>query len=314
MNFEIVSLDQLTMFLAVVETGTFSAAGRSLGRVQSAVSHAVAALESSIGVKLFDRSGREPKLTDAGRRLVGEARLVLSQVRSFQQQANELHGGVEPELDLVLDTLFPRARLVSALTAFHQAFPLVTVRVHVALLDEAVGRVLRGEVDFGVCNIVSGVSDPIVARPLTEVVLVPVCALDHPLARTSAPQPVDALRKATQIVLAEGSARGTADQGVLSTRTWRVADLETKLALLLAGVGWGSLPRDLVDEHVDAGRLVRLRPEPWAHEGHVIRLFHLVRADHPLGPAGRWLTDALESPPRRPPRPAATPDAGGEAS
>ncbi len=293
MGFSPVTLDQLTMFLAVVEEGSFSGAGRALGRVQSAVSHAIAALEGELGLPLFDRSGREPRLTDAGRRLIGEARLVLSQARAFHQHASELRGGIEPEIDVVFDVLYPRSRVIAALAAFHAAFPLVTVVVHWALLEEGVQRVLAGDVDFGVCNVIHDTSDQLVARPLTEVALIPVCAPSHALACAPAPQSVDALRKATQIVLAERTRESTADQGVLSSRTWRVADLETKLALLLAGVGWGSMPRHSVEPLLASGDLVRLHPKPWSDKGHIIRLSHLTRADRPIGPASRWLSERL---------------------
>ena len=52
-----VSLDQLRAFVAVVDHGSFSSAGRALGRVQSAMSHSVASLEESLGLRLLDRSG-----------------------------------------------------------------------------------------------------------------------------------------------------------------------------------------------------------------------------------------------------------------
>jgi len=291
-RFPSVSLDQLTLFVAVVEHGTFSAAGRALGRVQSAVSHAVANLENELGVVLFDRAGRGPTLTDAGRRLLGEARLVLGRVRALEQQADELRGGIEPEVDVVFDLLFPRAPVVDALEAFHRAYPLVGVRIGWGLLDDAVRQVRDGEVDFGICNLV-GSSDPLVVRPLDEVTLLPVCAPGHPLAATPAPQPTEALREATQIVLAEHQRDRTADQGVLATRTWRVADLATKLELLLAGVGWGSMPAHMIEAELEQGRLVPLHPEPWPAEGHRIRLAHLRRDDRPLGPAARWLSDEL---------------------
>ena len=63
------TLDQLRMLIAVAETGSFSAAARRLGRVQSAVSQSVQALEATLGLALFDRGERTPKLSDAGRAL-----------------------------------------------------------------------------------------------------------------------------------------------------------------------------------------------------------------------------------------------------
>ena len=82
------NLQQLSAFVATVEQGSFSAAGRSLGKAQSAVSTAVANLEVDLAVNLFDRSRREPLLTAAGQALLPQARLVLEQARAFQGQAD----------------------------------------------------------------------------------------------------------------------------------------------------------------------------------------------------------------------------------
>src|SRR5690606_19458178 len=97
------SLDQLAGFLAVVEEGSFSAAGRRLGRVQSAISYGIAQLESALGTQLFERGGHTPKLTDAGHRLAAEARLVLGQARELAECAAALRSGTEPELRVVVD-------------------------------------------------------------------------------------------------------------------------------------------------------------------------------------------------------------------
>src|ERR1700749_2026447 len=69
-----VSLDQLRTFIAAADEGSFSAAARKLLRAQSVVSETVSNLEDQIGVPLFDRSARYPKLTPAGVVLLADAR------------------------------------------------------------------------------------------------------------------------------------------------------------------------------------------------------------------------------------------------
>jgi DNA-binding transcriptional LysR family regulator len=293
--FESITLDQLTMLSAVAEEGSFSAAGRKLGRVQSAVSHAIASLEANLGVQLFDRAGRQPQLTEAGARVVAEARLVLSQVRAFSRTAAELHEGIEPGIDVVVDTMFPRRWMVEALARFSEMFPRVTVTVREALLNDAVQAIVRGEADVGICNLVDTDSDRLTVRPLTEIDLVPVCAAEHPLADTATPQPMSLLQTHTQVVLTQRvTQEPSEDKGVLAARTWRVASLETKLELLVAGVGWGSMPWPMVVEHIAAERLVALAPEPWPH-GHRIVLHATQRADRPLGRATRGFFEAIEA-------------------
>ena len=68
------TLDQMRVLVAVADEGSFSAASRALGRVQSAISQSIQTLETTLGVSLFDRSYKTPRLTDAGRAIVDDAR------------------------------------------------------------------------------------------------------------------------------------------------------------------------------------------------------------------------------------------------
>src|SRR5271168_4141383 len=91
-----VSLDQLRAFIAAVDEGSFSAAARRLRRAQSAVSELVSNLEAQIGVQLFDRTERYPKLTPAGALLVADARSVVANVAVLKSRAKGISGGLEP--------------------------------------------------------------------------------------------------------------------------------------------------------------------------------------------------------------------------
>src|ERR1035438_2676214 len=101
-----VTLDQLRTFIAAVDEGSFSAAGRKLRRAQSVVSQTLANLEDQLGVKLFDRRGRLPVLTDQGSALLIEARAVAARMYLFKARARGLAGGLEPELSVVADVMF----------------------------------------------------------------------------------------------------------------------------------------------------------------------------------------------------------------
>src|ERR1700737_4917349 len=82
-----VSLDQLRSFIATVDEGSFSAAARKLRRAQSGVSELVSMLEDQIGVTLFDRSGRYPRLTSEGAVLLADARGVVASVDFMKARA-----------------------------------------------------------------------------------------------------------------------------------------------------------------------------------------------------------------------------------
>src|SRR5258708_16632803 len=118
------SLDQLRGFLAVVEAGSFAAAGRQLKRATSAVSYSIANLEQQLGVALFDRERtRKPTLTEAGIAVLSEARTVSSGVDNLRAKVSGLTAGLEPEVGLVVDVMLPTSRLVHALHSLEAEFP-----------------------------------------------------------------------------------------------------------------------------------------------------------------------------------------------
>src|SRR5271170_789830 len=102
-----VSFDQLRAFIAAVDEGSFSAGARRLRRAQSAVSELVSNLEAQLGVSLFDRSKRYPKLTPAGIQLVADARSVVANLDLLKARAKGISRGLESELSAVVDVLFP---------------------------------------------------------------------------------------------------------------------------------------------------------------------------------------------------------------
>ena len=283
------TLDQLCLLVAVADEGSFSGAGRRLHRVQSAVSYGIANLERLLDVALFDRGGRTPRLTDAGRALVAEAREVLARVDRLQGRAAALAAGVEAEVAIAVDNLFPTDLLVALCRAFHAQFPAVALRLHTEVLQAVIALVEEGVCQIAVCGPVEGAAS-LRRRRVGEVAMVAVAASDHPLAHLTPPIATVDLQGAVQIVISErGGGPHTGDRGVLSVTTWRVADATTKLALIRAGLGWGRLPLHLVEGDLAAGRLARLTLEAWGEEPIHAPLYTAVRNDRPPGPAARWL-------------------------
>jgi DNA-binding transcriptional LysR family regulator len=117
------SFDQLRTFVAAADEGSFSAAGRKLRRAQSVVSQTLANLEAQIGVRLFDRSGRRPTLTGQGSALLERARSVIESMDGFKARARGLSRGLEPELSVTIDVMFPIDVLTAAVRDFHAEFP-----------------------------------------------------------------------------------------------------------------------------------------------------------------------------------------------
>lgn len=88
------TLDQLRIFLAVADEGSFNGAARKLGRAVSVVSYGIGAIEAQLGVKLFNREGsRRPELTEAGRALVADARAVIDDADGLMARARSIREG-----------------------------------------------------------------------------------------------------------------------------------------------------------------------------------------------------------------------------
>ena len=119
------TLDQMRVLVAVAETGSFSAAARRLGRVQSAISQAVGAMETTLGVALFDRSTKTPTLTEAGAAIVQDARAIVDSARALRARAESIAEDVEAELTLAVDATFPMPLLMESLGALRGAFPML---------------------------------------------------------------------------------------------------------------------------------------------------------------------------------------------
>ncbi|MBB2961950.1 LysR family transcriptional regulator [Methylobacterium sp. R2-1] len=290
------TLDQLRTFVAAVDTGSFSAAGRKLGRAQSLVSQSLANLEAQSGVKLFDRSSRYPVLTEPGRVLLAQARATVAAAETFKAQARDLAGGLEPEVSVVLDVLFPIQVVTEAVAAFQPTFSTTPLRIQVETRGAVIAPVVDGRCAFAVAGATPLPPPELAREPLRQIELVMVAAPTHPLVRRTGPIPTADLAEHVQLVLTDRSdlTKGR-EFGVSSPRSWRLADLGAKQAFLRAGLAWGGMPHDLVTEDLASGHLVRLDiaalPKAVLHQP----MWTVYPMERPPGPAGRWLIAQLRS-------------------
>ncbi|TNF51966.1 MAG: LysR family transcriptional regulator, partial [Burkholderiales bacterium] len=267
---------------------------RQLRRVQSAISHAIQGLEEAQGVQLFDRSSRTPRLTEAGRALVVQARQVLRQADAFERTAKAISAGLEPGLALALDSFVPTAPIIRGLAGLQAQYPELAVTLFTEGLGAAERRVREGSATLGLCALMPAMVQDLQATPLTEVDMVPVVAPSHPLAAETRPITRDLLTQHVQLILTDPQQRPGPSFAVVSPRVWRFVDIARRLEFLLAGFGWGTMPRHLVEEHLGAGRLVRLPIEDPAVLPGAVRLFAIHHPQRPLGVGARWLLAEIQ--------------------
>jgi len=293
-----VTLDQLRTFIAAAEQGSFSAAGRKLRRAQSVVSQTLANLELQLGVTLFDRSSRYPQLTEAGRVLLVEARAVAGHMDTFKARARSVAEGLEPELSVAVDVMFPMDALTRAAAHSGSAFPHTPLRLYVEVLGGVIQPVLDGTCGLGVVGSLPELPDEVATEPLLAVPFVTVVSPAHAMASVRGTVPSKTLAQHVQLVLTDRTPLTAGrDFAVQSPLTWRLADLGAKHAFLRAGLGWGHMPLHIVEEDLAAGRLKRLRIAD-ADPRYAQMLMRAVwRKDTPPGPAGRAFMAQLKQGP-----------------
>jgi DNA-binding transcriptional LysR family regulator len=291
-----ISLDQLRTFVTAVEEGSFSAAARKLRRVQSVVSHTVSSLEEQLGVTLFDRSDRYPRLTSHGLALLADARGIIEGIEGFKARAKGLAAGLEAELSVVVDVMFPIEAIANAAQQFRLTYPNTPLRLYVEALGAAFTPVLDGRCGLGVVGSLPITPSSLSREPLTSIKLVMVAAHNHPLASFDGIIPRQELLKHVQLVLTDRSDLSAGRElGVISPLTWRLADLFAKHAFLLQGLGWGGMPAHTVEQDVAHGRLKVLSIEDVPADGLPLPMSVVYPSASPPGPAGRWFVRFLQA-------------------
>ena len=286
------SLDHLRIFLAVVEEGSFGGAARKLGRAVSVVSYAIAQVEQQLDTSLFEREGsRRPVLTEAGQALLAEAGAVCADMDSLLAKVRSLRQGLEAELSLAVDVMVPGDVLARLLRDFQERFPTVPLRLHVEALGAVAALLLEERATLAIAGPDIPDLPGLERETIGAIAMVPVAAPDHPLARAGKVAPGEA-RRHVQLVLTDRSPLTEGrDFAVLSPRSWRLADLGAKHALLREGIGWGAMPRHAVAQDLEQGRLVELHlPEQPQMAYDLVALW---RRDTRPGPAATWVLDEI---------------------
>jgi DNA-binding transcriptional LysR family regulator len=290
-----VSLDQLRSFVAAVDEGSFSAAARKVRRAQSVISELVRSLETQIGVALFDRSGRYPKLTPAGIALLADARNVITGVDLLKARAKGMAAGLEPELSVVVDVFYPIDAITQIAQEFRQQYPGVALRIYVEALGAAIQPVLDGKCSVGIVGSLPVIPGTLTSERLSSISFLMVASREHPLASYKGKIPKEVLGKYTQMVLTDRSELSAGrEMGVMSPATWRLADLFAKHQFVLNGLGWGGMPLHAVRKDLEAGRLAALSIEGVPPGGLDVPMSAVWQTKSPPGPAGRWFIERLK--------------------
>lgn len=293
-----ITLDQFAVLLAIVEEGSFAAAARRMGRAQSAITYAIQKLEDQCGVTLFDRNSYRPTLTEQGRALLPRVRQIMEDLGEFRVQAKSMAQGVEPEVVLVVETFLPLSIVAEALRRFHAAFPMVQLRIIAVRPQDATRQLVEHGADIGLFMMSPKPEPDLESLLVDEIDFVAVAAPGHPLAKLPPQFPREAMRDHLQIVVSNpGASKDASAHGVVGVNQWHVSEVRLRHDLIRQGIGWGSMPRPMVEADLARGELVVLHPAQWDSSDRMPR-FRVVVARHKekaLGPAGAYLLKELSA-------------------
>jgi DNA-binding transcriptional LysR family regulator len=292
---ETVSLDQLRTFIAAATEGSFSAAGRKLRRSQSVVSHTISNLEQQVGVKLFVRESRYPTLTSEGNILFIEAVEVINKVNDFKTTARKISEGMESEVSLVVDIMFPMSVLTAAIKELHENYDSVAINISVNALAGTVQPLLDKSCQISIIGFLPELPASISCDFLLSTSHVFVASHDHPLSIQGSDLSRKEVSKHVQLIIIDKTnVSKDLNFGVVSPKLWKLTDLSVKRECLLAGLGWGSMPYQMVKQDIEDKRLIPLKIKDMSEMFFLMPMSVAVNSSNPPGPAGRWLVNKLK--------------------
>lgn len=286
-----ISLEQWRALVAVVDAGSYAAAAEALHKTQSSVSYAIGRVEDQLGVAVFRMEGRRAVLTSAGRVLYRRGRALVEEAGRLEEAAARLGAGVEPELGLGVEILFPTWLLLRCLEAFSADFPDTRVELYETVLGGGEELLSGGHVDLAVC---SRVPEGFVGDPLLQIRFLAVAAPAHPLHTLGRELTFDDLRGHRQLFIRDSGVRRNQHGGwQVGGQRWTVSHKATAIRALRMGLGFAWVAEDIIREELDGDAL---RPLPLARGGERWTTLYLAYGDvDGAGPGTHHLADALRS-------------------
>ncbi|MFD1384566.1 LysR substrate-binding domain-containing protein [Rhodanobacter aciditrophus] len=248
-------ITELLTFIKVAETESFSDAAEALFVTQPAVSKRVAALESSLNVKLFDRIGRKVQLTEFGHRLLPKARRIAEDLSDIKRSMSLQMEDVTGELHITTSHHIGLHRLPNTLKAFQQRYPQAEIKIDFTQSEEAHRQVLKGEAEIGVITLSGQSEQMLTAIPIWSDPLKCVVSVDHPLAQRTEVDVVELAKYPCLLPHDNTFTRQIAEKvlavhGVRPQVRMSTNNLETLAMLASIGWGWSLIPSTVVGDQL----------------------------------------------------------------
>lgn len=246
----------LSAFLEVARTASFSQAAEHLHLTQPAVSKRISGLESSLGVSLFDRVGRQISLTEAGRTLLPRAQHLLLDLEDMKRAVGNLSGPVTGTLKIGTSHHIGLHRLPPTLRAFSTEYRHVRLDLRFIDSEEAYEAVLSGELELGIVTLPPAKDDRLIAREIWEDPLAFVAGNDHPLTKMQKITLAEltqhqAILPSSSTFTRQIASRLFQESGLEMQVSMTTNYLETIKMMASIGLGWSVLPASMADHELE---------------------------------------------------------------
>lgn len=242
-----INQEQLTIFKTVIETGSFSAAARQLGKVPSAVSMSIANLEIDLNLKLFQRIGREPVPTEEAQILYEKTQQLLVEMNQWKQHAYALSRGLESSLNIVVVSELMHTNWTDYIQVLEQKFPELQINIFSAPQEDAKALILSGQAQLALMFEREQLETSEQFVELKREVLVPVAGIDYPLAHYEYVT-FEQILQSRQIVVASRD-RNIKPELLFSKQYWRTDNHQSACSIILKNLAWGILPIEMFNEN-----------------------------------------------------------------
>jgi len=251
-----VTLEQWRMFQAVVRHGGFAQAAAAIHKSQSTINHAVHKLQDQLGLALLEVKGRKAQLTEAGQLMLRRADQLLAQAEQLEDVADSLAHGLEAEVRIAIDVIYPSACLSQALHALSQEFPNTRVQLMETVLSGGPEKLIAGEVDL---LIAGSTPDGFLGEHILNVEFIAVAHPHHPLHQIDRKLNLQDLARHRQIVIRDSAHSDGTDSGWLGAeQRWTVSHVETSVDMICRGMGFAWLPESRIAAGLEVGMLKEL--------------------------------------------------------
>lgn len=256
MNF---SSENIELFLAVLDAGSFSAAARNLRRVPSAVSMGIANLEAELGLMLFERTPRKVIPTATALALVPQARMISEQLKQMTKHACELSLGLENILKIGVVSDVNNRKLLLAIQKIASKYPLLHIEVITAPQDDILHMLYAEQISICLASSGQNIKIQEYLQLVTTETVVATISANHDLVHTNKDAIfIEDLINIRQILVASTELDITDLRPVIGASYWRTNHLQTAIDMEEIGLGWGNFPLSLVKDLIDTGRLIQL--------------------------------------------------------